>query len=170
MYIWNVRKKVLGVIISFEVALHRPPILFLPVDDVLVDCCLSVAHHWIGMAPSYKEMSLQQRRKALGLLLSWLKDGVLPWGSLTIVAEEIGVARSTISRLWWQAHGAHEQSLIVTPEIASQNNSPVNCLKYSHAEFRQGLKEIPRRRRKTYHSTAKAMGVALSTVQCMLLH
>ena len=76
-----------------------------------------------------------QWKRALGLLLSWLKDGVLLWGSLTIVADEIGVARSTISRLWWQAHGACEQSLIITPEIASQNNSRANCLKYSHAEF-----------------------------------
>ena len=121
-------KKVLGVIISFEVATHRPPILFLPVDGVLVDCCLCFAHRWIGMAPSYKEMSLQQWKRALGLLLSWLKDGVLPWGSLTIVADEIGVARSTISRLWWQAHGAREQSLIITPEIALRNNSRMNCL------------------------------------------
>ena len=135
MYILNVCKKVLGVIISFEVASHRPPIFFLLVDDVLVDCCLSVAHCWKGMAPSYKEMSLQQRKRALGLLLSQLKDGVLLWGSLTIVADEIRVARSTISRLWRQAHGACEESLIITPEIALQNNSRANALKYSQVEF-----------------------------------
>ena len=158
-------KKVLGVIKSFEVASQRPPILFLPVDDVLVDCCLCFAHRWTGMAPSYKEMSLQLWKRALGLLLAQLEDGVLPWGSFTIVADQIGVARSTISRLWWQAHGARKQSLIITPEIASRNNSRANCCKYSHAEFHQGLKEIPRRHRKTYHSTVKAMGVALSTVQ-----
>ena len=164
MYILNVRKKVLGVIISFEVASQRPPILFLPVDGVLVDCYLCFAHRWKGMAPSYKEMSLQLRKRALGLLLAQLEDGVLPWGSLTIVAEKIGVACSTISRLWRQARGACEQSLIITPEIASRNNSCMNCFKYSHTEFRQGLKEIPQRCRKTYHSTAKAMGVALSMV------
>ena len=141
------------------------PILFLPVDNVLVDCCLCFAHRWKGMAPSYKEMSLQLQKRALGLLLARLEDGVLPWGSFTIVADQIGVAHSTISRLWRQAHGACEQSQIITPEIASQNNSRVNCRKYSHVEFCQGLKEIPRRRRKTYHSTAKAMGVALSMVQ-----
>ena len=128
-------KKVLGVIISFEVTTHQPPILFLLVDDVLVDCCLSFAHHWIGMAPSYKDMQLQQQKRALGLLLSRLKDGVLSWGSLTIVADEIGVACSTISRLWRQVCGACEQSLIITPEIASWNNSRVNSLKHSHAEF-----------------------------------
>ena len=128
-------KKVLGVIISFEVATHQPPILFLPVDGVLVDCYLCFAHRWKAMAPSYKEMSLQLQKRALGLLLGWLKDGVLPWGSLTIVAEEIRVACSTISRLWWQAYGAREQSLFITPEIASRNNSHTNCLKYSHAEF-----------------------------------
>ena len=158
-------RKVLGVINSFEVASQRPPILFLPVDGILLDCYLCFAHRWKGMAPSYKEMSLQLRKRALGLLLAWLEDGVLPWGSFTIVAEQIGVACSTISRLWRQAYGAHEQSLIITPEIASQNNSCANCHKYSHAEFRQGLKEIPQHRRKTYRSTAKAMGVALSTVQ-----
>ena len=87
------------------------------------------------MAPSYKEMLLQQQKRALGLLLSRWKDGVLLWGSLTIVADEIGVAHSTISRLWRQACGACEQSLIITPEIASQNNSCVSCLKYSHMEF-----------------------------------
>ena len=122
------------------------------------------------MAPSYKEMSLQLWKRALGILLGRLKDGVLPWGSLTIVAEEIGVAHSTISMLWRQACRAREQSLIITPEVASRNNSRANCLKYLHAEFRQGLKEIPWRRSKTYRSTAKAMGVALSTVQRMLLH
>ena len=122
------------------------------------------------MAPSYKEMSLQLWKRALGLLLGQLKDGVLLWFSLTIVAEEIGVACSTISRLWWQARRACKQSLIITPEIASQNNSRTNGLKYSHAEFRQGLKEIPQCHRKTYRATAKAMGVALSTVQQMLLH
>ena len=90
------------------------------------------------MAPSYKEMSSEQQKRALGLLLSWSKDGVLLWGS-----DEIGVACSTISRLWGQAHGAHEESLIITPEIASQNNTRANALKYSHAEFRQSLKEIP---------------------------
>ena len=95
---------------------------------------------------------------------------MLPWGSLTIVADQIGVSRSTISRLWRQTHGACEQSLTITPEIASQNNSRANFLKYSLGEFRQGMKEIPWRRRKTYHSTAIAMGVALSTVQRKLLH
>ena len=100
MYILNVfTKKVLGV------ATHRPPILFLPVDGVLVDCCLSFTHGWIGMAPSYKEMLLDQWKRALGLLLSQSNDGVLPWGSLTIVTDEIGVAHSTISRLWWQVCG-----------------------------------------------------------------
>ena len=121
------------------------------------------------MAPSYKEMLLEQRKRALGLLLSWSKDGVLPWGSLTIVTDEIGVARSTISRLWGQAHRACKGSLIITPEIASQNNSCMNALKHSHAEFRQSLKEISQHHRKTYHSTAKALGVSLNTVQRMLL-
>ena len=111
------------------------------------------------MAPSYKEMSLQLQKRALGLLLSRLENGVLPWGSFTIVADKIGVARSTIIRLWRQARGAREQYLIITPEIASQNNSR------THAEFRQGLKEIPQHRPKTYRSTAKAMGVSLNTVQ-----
>ena len=87
------------------------------------------------MAPSYTEMSLEQWKRALSLLLSRLKDGVLPWGSLTIVADEIGVARSTISRFWGQAHGACEESLIITPEFASQNDSRMNGLKYSHVEF-----------------------------------
>ena len=116
------------------------------------------------MAPSYKEMSLEQQKRALGLLLSRSKDGVLPWGSLMFVADQIGVACSTISRLWWQAHGAHEGSLIITPEIASQNNSHVNALKYSQAEFCQSLKEIPQRHRKTYCSTVKALGVSLNKV------
>ena len=88
-------------------------------------------------------MSLEQWKRALGLLLSQSKDGVLLWGSLTIVTDEIGVARSTISRLWWQAHGVCEGSLIITPEIVSRNNSHTNALKYSHAEFRESLKEIP---------------------------
>ena len=87
------------------------------------------------MAPSSKEMLLEQQKRALGLLLSQSKDGVLLWGSLTIVADEIGVARSTISRLWGQACGAHKESLIITPEIASWNNTCANVLKYSHAEF-----------------------------------
>ena len=158
-------QKVLGVIISVEVATHQPPILFLPVDSILVDCCLSFTHSWIGMAPSYKEMSLEQWKRALGFLLSWSIDGVLLWGSLTIVTDEIGVAHSTISRLWWQACRACEESLIITPEIALQNNSCANVLKYSHAEFCQSLKEIPRRHCKTYHSTAKALRVSLNTVQ-----
>ena len=162
-------KKVLGVIISVEVATHRPPILVLLVDSVLVDCCLSFTPHWIGMAPRYKEMLLEQQKRTLGLLLSQSKDGVLPWGSLTIVTDEIRVACSTISRLWGQVHGAHEESLIITPEIALRNNSRVNALKYSHVEFRQSLKEIPQRHRKTYRSTAKALGVSLNTVQQMLL-
>ena len=100
-----------------------------------MDCCLSFAHRSIGMAPSYKEMLLEQQKRALGLLLSRLKDGVLPWGSLTVVADEIGVAHSTISRLWGQACGARKESLIITPEIASWNHSCANVLKYSHVEF-----------------------------------
>ena len=112
---------------------------------------------------------MEQQKRALGLLLSQLKDGVLPWGSLTIVTDEIGVACSTISRLWGQVHRACKGSLIITPEIASQIHSHTNVLKYSHAEFQQGLKEIPWHRCKTYRSTAKAMEVSLSTVQQMLL-
>ena len=122
------------------------------------------------MAPSYKKMSLQLWKRALGLLLSRLEYGVLPWGSLTIAADQIGVSHSTISRLWRQACGAREQSLIITLEITSRNKSLTNCLKYSHAEFCQDLKEIPMHRRKTYRSTAKSMGVTMSTVQQMLLH
>ena len=87
------------------------------------------------MAPSYKEMSLEQWKRALGLLLSRLKDGMLPWGSLTIVTDEILVACSTISRLWRQVCGACKESLIITSDIASQNNSHANVLKYSHVEF-----------------------------------
>ena len=112
---------------------------------------------------------MQLWKRALGLLLSRLENGVLPWGSFTIVADQIGVSRSTISRLWGQACGACEQSLIITLEIASQNNSRAKSLKYSHAEYRQGLKEIPWHCCKTYRSTAKAMGVSLNTVQQMLL-
>ena len=54
LYILNVRKKVLDVIISVQVTTHRPPILFLPVDGILVDCCLSFTHSWIGMAPAIR--------------------------------------------------------------------------------------------------------------------
>ena len=79
------------------------------------------------MAPSYKEMSLQLQKRALGLLLAQLEDGVLPC-SFTIVADQIGVARSIISRLWRQAHGACKQSLIITPEIALRNNSHAKLL------------------------------------------
>ena len=117
------------------------------------------------MAPSYKEMSLEQWKRALGLLLSRSKDGVLLWGSLTIVTDEIGVACSTISRLWGQAHGACKGSLIITLEIASWNNSRANALKYSHVGFCQSLKELPWRCRRTYCSTAKALRVSLNTVQ-----
>ena len=74
---------------------------------------------------------------------------VLPWGSLTIVADEIGVACSTICRLRGQAHGACKGSLIITAEIALQNNSCMNAHKYSHVEFHQSLKEIPWRHHKT---------------------
>ena len=158
-------QKSLGCHKSIQRWIASTPILFLPVGNVLVDCCLCFAHRWKGMAPSYKEMSLQKRKHALGLLLSRLEDGVLLWGSFTIVADEMGVARTTISRLWWQARRAREQSLIITPEIALRNNSRANAFRYSHVEFRQGLKEIPRHRRKTYRSTAKAMGVSLNTVQ-----
>ena len=112
---------------------------------------------------------LEAAERALGLLLSRLENGVLPWGSFTIVADQIGVSCSSISRLWRQVRGAREQSLIITPEIASLNNSRANALKYSHAEFCQGLKEILWHRRKTYRSTANAMGVSLNTVQRMLL-
>ena len=105
----------------------------------------------------------------MGLLLSQLKDGVLPWGSLTIVTDEIGVARSTISRLWQQVQRPHKESLIITPKIALWNNSHVNALKYSHVEFSHSLKEIPQCCCKTYRSTVKALGVSLNTVQQMLL-
>ena len=169
MYILNVRKKSLGCHKFIQSWIASTTHFVLPVDDVLVDCCLCFAHRWTGMAPSYKEMSLQLRKRALGLLLSRLENGVLLWGSFTIVTDQIGVSRSTISRLWGQARGAREQSLIITLEIASRNNSRAKLLKYSHVEFRQGLKEIPRHRRKTYRSTAKAMGVSLNTVQRMLL-
>ena len=169
MYILNVCEKSLGCHKFIQSWIASTTHFVLPVGNVLVDCCLCFAHRWTGMAPSYKEMSLQLRKRALGLLLSRLENGVLPWGSFTIVTDQIGVSRSTISRLWGQTRGAREQSLIITPEIASQNNSCPKSLKYSHAEFRQGLKEIPWRRRKTYRSTAKAMGVSLNTVQRMLL-
>ena len=101
---------------------------------------------------------LAAAEKGIGFIVGSVGKWSVAWGSFTIVADEIGVSHSTISRLWRQARGAHEQSLIITPEIASRNNSRANCLKYSHAEFCQGLKEIPQRRRKTYRSTAKAMG------------
>ena len=45
----------------------------------------------------------------------------------------------------------------------------MNSLKYSPSDFHQSLKEIPWYCCKTYHSTAKALGVSLNTVQQMLL-
>ena len=78
---------------------------------------------------------MDQRKRALGLFWSQLKDCVIPWGSLTIVADEIGVACSTISWLWGQAHGECKESPIITPKIASRNNCRAYALKYSHAEF-----------------------------------
>ena len=135
MYILNVRKKSLGCHTFIQSCFATTTHFVSLVDDVLVDCCLCFAHRWTGMAPSYKEMSLQLRKRALGLLLSRLENGVLPWGSFTIVADEIGVARSTRRRLWQQARGACKQSLIITPEIASRNNSHAKSLKYSHGSF-----------------------------------
>ena len=64
-----------------------------------------------------------------------------------------------------QVHRACKESLLITPEIASWNNSHANVLKYSHAEFHQSLKEVPWRRHKTYHSTVKALMVSLNIVQ-----
>ena len=120
-------------------------------------------------SPAMRRCHWSSGKRPLGLLLSQLKDGVLLWGSLTIVADEIGVARSTISRLWGQAHGACKESVIITPEITSQNNSCVNALKYSHAEFQPEFEGNPLASLQNISFTAKPMGVSLNTVQRMLL-
>ena len=62
----------------------------------------------------------KDRMKAIALLIGWVKNGVLLYGSISILAKKFGVMWVTMSHLWVHAGSAHAEGLIVSLETTSQ--------------------------------------------------
>ena len=70
--------------------------------------------------PRYRELSLERRLEAVALLLAHQKNGILERGKLAMVAKKMGVAHSTISRLWKKAVSARNVGKIIPSELRAR--------------------------------------------------
>ena len=86
-------------------------------------------------------------------------------GSFAMVAECFGVARSTVYRLWNRVVHTRAHGHIISPEFQSHKKNCGRPPMYPSEFVREGIKNIPLRKRRTQRKLAASLGVSKTTVQ-----
>ena len=115
--------------------------------------------------PKNKDLPRNLWVQIVSMLQGLEKDGSLRRGSITAIAKRFGVARCTVHRLWKRAARMRATGLINSPEFNSQGKNSRRPPIYPTEFVREGVKDVPLRKRRTQRKLAKSMGVLKTTVQ-----
>ena len=86
-------------------------------------------------------------------------------GSFAMIAECFGMARSTVYRLWNRVVRMCAHGHIISPEFQSHKKNCGRPTMYPSEFVREGIKNIPLRKRRTQRKLAASLGVSKMTVQ-----
>ena len=115
--------------------------------------------------PKKRELSKSTRIQMVTMLQTLeTEDGMIS-GSFAMVAECFGVARSTVYRLWNRVVRTRAHGHIISPEFQSHKKNCGRPPMYPSEFVREGIKNIPLRKRRTQRKLAASLGVSKTTVQ-----
>ena len=115
--------------------------------------------------PKKRELSKSTRIQMVTMLQTLeTEDGMIS-GSFAMVAECFGVARSTVYRLWNRVVCTRAHGHIISPEFQSHKKNCGRPPMYPSEFVREGIKNIPLRKRRTQRKLAASLGVSKTTVQ-----
>lgn len=106
------------------------------------------------------ELSNDQRQMIFQHLLSTLKQGKLPIGTISETAQMFKVSTKTISRIW---HRSKEGPVDSPANVSSKKNGRVGRKK-KDLDIGRRIQEIPLRRRKNLRSIAAELNISKSTL------
>ena len=115
--------------------------------------------------PKKRELSKSTRIQMVTMLQTLeTEDGMIS-GSFAMVAECFGMARSTVYRLWNRVVRTRAHGHIISPEFQSHKKNCGRPPMYPSEFVREGIKNIPLRKRRTQRKLAASLGVSKTTVQ-----
>jgi len=112
-------------------------------------------------------------RQLMGHLDRKNVKNLLQRGAFKAVAKHYPVTETTISRTWSRAFKPFKNNVrewpnnFLTAPVANASSQKHRCgrrNKWSKAKFRDAIRKVSKEKRKTYRSTANAMGIPLGTV------
>ena len=115
--------------------------------------------------PTKREMTKSQRIQMVTMLQTLETDDSMRSGSFAIVAECFGVARLTVYRLWNRVVHTRAHGHIISPEFQSHKKKCGRPPIYLSEFVREGIKNIPLRKRRTQRKLAASLGVSKTMVQ-----
>ena len=122
-----------------------------------------------GPAPNArkkKKMTEAIQVEALSTMMAVNEDGRFPHGAMKKFSPKLGVARSTLWRLWKKCAASRAQGRVLTADTISRKKTMCGAkAQYDEDEVIVALKQIPLWNRRTLRSTAMRLGVSLATVQ-----
>ena len=115
--------------------------------------------------PKKRELSKCTRIQMVTMLKTLETDDGMRSGSFAMLAECFGVARSTVYRLWNRVVRTRAHGHIISPEFQSHKKNCGRPPMYPSEFVREGIKNIPLRKRRTQRKLAASLGVSKTTVQ-----
>ena len=119
--------------------------------------------------PKKREMTKSQRIQMVMMLQTLEMDDGMRSGSFAMVAKCFGMARSTVYRLWNRVVRTCAHGHIISPEFQSHKKNCGRPPIYPSEFVREGIKNIPVRKRLTQRKLAASLGVSKTMVQCWIV-
>ena len=115
--------------------------------------------------PKKRELSKSTRIQMVMMLQTLETEDGMRSGSFAMVAGCFGVARSTVYRVWNRVVCTRAHGHIISPEFQSHKKNCGRPPMYPSEFVREGIKNIPLRKRRTQRKLAASLGVSKMTVQ-----
>ena len=115
--------------------------------------------------PKKRELSKSTQIQMVTMLQTLETEDGMRSGSFAMVAECFGMARSTVYRLWNRVVRTCAHGHIISPEFQSHKKNCGRPPMYPSEFVREGIKNIPLRKRRTQRKLAASLGVSKTTVQ-----
>jgi hypothetical protein len=112
-----------------------------------------------------KNLTAEGRLEALAMMMAVSEVGRFPHGAMKKFSAKLGVARSTLWRLWKSSAASRAHGRVLSVDVFSRKKLLCGAKKkYNPDDVLVALKQIPKRHRRTLRSTASHLGVSYSTV------
>ena len=115
-------------------------------------------------ASKFKALRETDKIRIVSMLNSMVNQGTFGHGSIAFVAREMGLGRSTISRVWSGARVTRATGIIHSPEFSRKLSARGRRPKFSPSTIRSRVKALPLMARTTRQNLSLALKVSHTTV------